>query len=157
MPRYEPDPSKALASGFEVYPKDTYEFIVGEPKAFYRDGQKGANWGVRFALTIANEGNYKGKKYFKTLWYHTQATEGMNKQFQMAVLGFKAGKEGENAFNAQYGAAAGADWSFDTDSGSVGDTWRELVGQRVVADLDVKLGADDTEQQVERNWRPLGV
>jgi hypothetical protein len=153
MPRYEPDPSKTSAAGFEIFPKDNYEFIVGEPKAFYRDGQKGPNWGVRVALTIANEGPFKGKRYLKTLWYHTDGTAGMNKQFQMAVLGYENNKKGETAFNEAY--PAGTDWSFDTDSGAVGDAWRELVGKRVQADLDIKLGDNDNEQQTEAGWRPV--
>lgn len=151
MPRYEAAPNTVAAS-FEVFPKDTYEFIVGEPKPFYREGNRGPNWGVRYTLTVASEGPHKGKKYIQTLYEHSEAAKPINKQFLMAASGYRNDRASEIAYNK---SIEGADWSFDTDSGSVGDAWRAIVGNRVAADLDVKLGPDDAEQQQVKAWRPL--
>lgn len=151
MPRYDYDPSKVSAS-IEVFPKGEYEFIVGEPKAFAGNGQKGPNYGVRYVLTCASDGPMNGKKFFQSLWFHSEAAGPINKRFMLAASGYNADKNSEQRYNTE---AAGKDWSFDTDSGAVGDGYRELVGKRVVADVDVTLGDNGNEQQKVNAWRPL--
>lgn len=151
MPRYESNPS-AVQSSIEVLPKDDYEFVVGEPKAFERTGAKGVNYGVRYGLTVGS-GDYNGKRTVVTLYEHTEGAQSMAKRFKMAALGYAGGRAEEKRFDAEWG---GKDWSFDTDSGSVGDAWRELVGQRVVGSLDVRMDDNGNENQDFKGWRPLG-
>lgn len=152
MPIYNNDPSKVVA-GFTVLPKDSYEFIVGEPKAFEKTGQKGVNYGVRFPLVVAT-GPMEGTKAQPHVCYeHTQDAEAFGKQFKMAALGFGKGREEEKRFDKEYG---GKDWSFDTDSGGVGDAWREMVGKRVIGDYDIGINPNSgEEQQKVLGWRKL--
>lgn len=152
MPRYENDPTKVAAS-IEVFPKDDYEFIVGEPKAFERTNAKGAqSYGIRFPVQVA-EGDYKGKRTVFSTYQQSEGAQQMAKRFIMAVLGYGAKREEEKRFDADY---AGKDWGFDTDTGAVGDMWREAVGKRVIGSLDVRIGDDGGEQQDFKGWRPIG-
>lgn len=152
MPRYEGDPTRASAT-FEVFPKGDYEFTIGEPKAFERTNAQGKlTYGIRYTLTVQNEGPFKGKPFPQTLYKHVETAEGINKRFVMAALGYALTKPDEKRFDTDY---AGKDWSFDTDTGACGDAWRELTGRRIVGSFDVKLGNDQTEQQDVKGWRPL--
>lgn len=152
MPRYENDPTK-VASSIEVFPKDDYEFIVGEPKSFFRINAKGADsYGVRFPVSVA-EGPYAGKRTVFTTYQQSEGAQQMAKRFIMAVLGYGAARAEEKRFDADY---AGKDWSFDTDTGAVGDMWREASGKRVIGSLDVRMGDDGSEQQDFKGWRVLG-
>lgn len=156
MPRFENSPANVSAS-IEVFPKDDYEFIVGEPKTFFGQTKSGKNqgkdsYGVRFSIAVG-KGDYQGKRQVISLYQQSEESQGMGKQFIMAVLGYDKGKAEEERFNADWG---GKDWSFDTDSGSVGDAWRELTGNRVIGTLDTKVGDNGDEQQVYKQWRPAG-
>lgn len=152
MPRYEASPAAVTAS-LEVFPKDDYLFIVGEPKTFARVNSKGNDsFGVRVSLTI-RDGQYEGKRAIHSLYFQSEGAQSMAKQFQMAVLGYGKGRAEEQRFNADWGAA---DWSFDTDSGTVGDAWRELVGKLVTGSLDVTISEQGDEQQQFKGWRPAG-
>lgn len=145
MPIYNNDPSKVVAT-FEVLPKDDYEMIVGEPKAFFKPGSDGKadNYGVRFPVTVAS-GPMEGKKGQPVNCYqHTDGAQQYSKGFQMAAAGFGKGRAEEQRFDAE---AAGKDWSFDTDSGQCGDAWREFTGKRVIAIYDIELNKDTGEQQ----------
>lgn len=152
MPVYNNDPSKVVAS-FEVLPKDDYEFIIGEPKAFEKTGEKGLNYGVRIPLTVAT-GPMEGKKSQPQVCYeHTEGAQMMGKQFKMAALGFGKGRAEEQRFDKEYG---GQDWSFDTDSGGCGDAWREMTGKRVIGAYDIGINAQSgEEQQKVAGWRKL--
>lgn len=143
MPIYNNDPSKVVAT-FEVLPKDDYEFIIGEPKAFEKTGDKGVNYGVRFPLTVAT-GPMEGKKGSPVSCYqHTEGAQQYSKGFLMAAAGFGKGRAEEQRFDSE---AAGKDWSFDTESGQCGDAWRELTGKRVVGIYDIELNPQTGEQQ----------
>ena len=151
MPRFEHNPS-AVTTSIEVFPKDDYEFVIGEPKTFFGQNAKGNDsYGVRLPLTIGS-GDYQGKRTIMSLYFQSEGAQSMAKQFQMAVLGYGKGRAEEQRFNADWG---GKDWSFDTDTGSVGDAWRELVGQRVIGSLDTRMGDNGDEQQQFKGWRPL--
>lgn len=151
MPRYEYDPSKSQAT-IEIFPKDEYEFIVGEPKAFIRKNRKNQDsFGVRVSLTHT-EGAYKGKRTVFTCYLHSEGAQSMSKRFQMAVFGYEAKAEAEQDFNK---ATSGLDWSFDPETGSVGAAWKQLGGARVIGNLDVgKNEETDEPQQVFKSWRP---
>lgn len=156
MPRFEHNPANVAAS-IEVFPKDDYEFIVGEPKPFHGITKSGKNegkenYGMRFALSIGR-GDYQGKRTVYTIFEHNEGSQSVGKQFKMAVLGFGKGRAEEQRFDAEFG---GKDWSFDTDSGEVGDAWREMTGQRVTGSLDVEQGQNGDEQQSWKGWRVAG-
>lgn len=151
MPKYEFDPSKVSAS-IEIFPKDTYEFIVGEPKSFKGQNKQGKdNYGVRYPLVIA-EGDFKNKKTVVTLYMHSEGAQSMSKQFLMAALGYKNSQEAEQQFNEDM---RGEDWSFDPEAGTVGEVWRRAAGKRMLGSLDVKKKEDsDDMQQDFKKWMP---
>lgn len=152
MPRYEFDPSKVAAT-IEVFPKGDYEFQVGEPKSFIRKNKKNEDsFGIRFPLTIMedmNGGHAKGKRTVNTGYQHSECAQAMTKQFVMAVLGYEGNQAGEKMFDAEQ---AGKDWSFDPDTGAVGDAWRQVTGKRVVGSLDVGKNEEtgDPQQQFKK-------
>lgn len=151
MPRYENDPTKVAAS-IEVFPKDDYEFIIGEPKSFERTNAKGnQSYGVRFPVQVA-EGDYAGKRTVFTTYQQSDGARQMEKRFLMAALGYGSKREDEKQFDIDF---AGKDWGIDTDTGAVGDMYREVVGKRVVGSLDVRMGDDGSEQQNFAGWRAL--
>lgn len=152
MPRFENDPTKVTA-GFIVYPADTYEFLIGEPKAFYRTNKKDEpSYGIRVKMTIA-EGEFKGKPFMHTLYQQSEGAQSVSKQFLMAALGYGKGRTEEERFNNDY---RGKDWGFDTDSGACGDMWREMTGKRIIGQLAVKTADDGSEQQDTKAWLPYG-
>lgn len=156
MPHFEHDPSEVSAV-ISVFPKEEYEFIVGEPSAFYNAGKDGKadNYGVRYRMTVAEDKGAvkKGEFSFYNCFEHTEGSRGFGKQFRMAVLGFPGTRQGEEAFNAKY---KGSDWGFDTDTKACGDAWRELTGKRVKAVVDVTANTTTGEpQQAWRKFLPL--
>ena len=159
MPRYESNPAN-VRSSLEVLETGDYDFIVGEPKPFAgttREGKNAGNdnYGIRFALTVS-DGDMKNKRYIKTCFEHNEGSQSMGKQFKMAVLGYKKGPQEEARFDKDWG---GKDWSFDTDSGAVGDAWREMAGKRVTGSLVKEIAKDGSgdERQNEKGWSPYGV
>jgi hypothetical protein len=153
MPRFEGDPTKVSAS-LEVLPKDMYEFLIGEPKAFYRTNKAGnPSFGIRFQLTVA-EGNAKGKKVLFSTYQQSEGAQAIGKQFVMAGLGYGKGRAEEARFDEDF---RGKDWSFDTDTGACGDAWREVVGKRIVGNLEVRMQDDGNESQDFKSWLPLSA
>lgn len=137
-PQYQYDPSKHSAS-FETFPKDQYEVQVGEPKAFLRQNQKGEDsYGIRFPLTLKG-GQFDGKRTMYSAYLNGEGG-GFAKQFMMAALGYKLDQNSERQFDADF---TGQDWSYDTETGAVGDMWRKATGQRMVVDLDVEPAKDN--------------
>lgn len=150
MPEYNGDPTRVSAN-FEVFPKDDYEFVIGEPKSFEKVGEKGLNYGIRYTLTVATEGPFKGKKFMQTLYMHSEGAQPINKRFILAGFGYDI--KAEKKFDQDF---AGKDWGFNPPTGACGDAWRELVGKRVVASLDVKISdRDGSDQQDVKGWRPI--
>lgn len=160
MPRYTPNQQNNTAT-LEVFPKDEYEFIIGEPKPFYNAAKdntatggadKGENFGIRYVLSHA-AGPYAGKKYVKTCYLHSQGAADMTKQFMLAAYGFQPNNEAEQEFNKKI-VEEGLDDSFNTDDGSVGSYWTKIKGGRVKGLLET--GAYQGRQQnVEKGWLPL--
>lgn len=153
MPRFEPDPSKVSAT-IDILDKDDYEFIIGTAKSFAAMNDNGSvkNHGVRYPIEVA-EGTSKGKKQFQTCYQHTPGSEAFSKQFLMAAYGYDVTPAGEKEFDRDF---AGKDWSYDTDSGSVGEVWRGIEGKRVIgsADIGTNKNTGDPMQQFKA-WRPL--
>lgn len=143
MPDFNYNPA-AVSSGFQVFPKDSYEVVLGEPKTFYRPGKgdKADNYGIMFISKIA-EGKYAGKKIAINCMMHTEDSQGFSKQYQMAALGFIPRKQ-DDEFDA---AHMGDDWSFNTDTQRIGDGWMAMKSQRIIMDLDVGINPDTKEEQ----------
>lgn len=151
MPRFEPDPTKVSAT-IEILDKDDYEFLIESAKTFMRKNRKGEDsYGIRYLLSVA-AGRKKGTKIPYSLYQQSDGAQSMAKQFLMAAYGFPQSKVGEKQFDE---ATAGADWSFDTDSGALGDAWRRPVGKRVMCAVDMKIDEMGNPQQVWSKWRPL--
>ena len=148
MPQYGFNPA-AVDAGFPVYPKGQYEMIIGDPKPFLgkaieAGSTKTQNYGVRYALIIA-EGEKKGKKAIMNCYMHVEASQGFAKQFLMAAAGFNPkDQDAEARYNEESGAK---DWTYDPDTGRVGEAWLELRGKRILIDLDVTMDKDQKEQQ----------
>lgn len=147
-PRYNFDPSQASAT-IEVLPKATYEFQVGEPKSFIRQNSKDEDsYGIRYPLTVMTEGPHHNKRVYYSTYYQSDGGQGFAKQFLMACLGYAKTPAEEKRFNAEQG---GKDWSYDPETGGVGDGYRQVTGQRVVGDLDISKNnrtGDDMQQFV---------
>jgi len=145
MPRYEPDLSKISAT-FELFSKGEYEFGVGEPKGFEQTTKTGKNAGqqsigVRYPIVLGEEtnGHKKGSKNSINCYIHNDGSMGFSKQFLMACLGYAINNAGERQFDEDF---RGRDWSVDTETGAVGDVWREATGKRVIITAD--LGTNPT-------------
>lgn len=152
-PAFNFDPS-SVTSNIEVLPKQEYELQVGEPKAFIRKNRKGEDsYGIRYPLTAKAPDEYNGKKVFFSTYYQSEGAQSMAKQFMMAVMGYGKGKPEEDRFNDDF---RGKDWSFDPETGAVGDAYRELVGKRVIGSLDVGKN-DETGDPTQKfaGWRPI--
>lgn len=148
-------PSSVVA-GFEILPKDSYTFEVGEPKSFKnisKNPDKAGQeiFGVRYPLKVVSEGPKKNKSISTQLWLHTEGGVKMAKGFLMAVSGYKMNDE--KAYDDKYDAA---DWTLDIDNKSCGSAWHELTGKLVNCDLDVQMDDQAREQQKFGNWRIYG-
>jgi len=156
-PRFEFDPSTVVAS-IEVFPKQEYEFQVGEPKAFKRTAGAGTekehdSFGVRFSLTIKQPDQYSNKRTVFSIYLQSEGGAAMGKQFMMACMGYGKGKKEEDAYDA---TVRGKDWGLDFETGGVGDAWRELTGKRVIGALDVTKNKNTgDEMQQFQSWRPI--
>ena len=155
-PRFEFDPSTVVAS-IEVFPKQEYEFQVGEPKPFKKTSGEGdkehESFGVRFSLAIKRPDEYSTKRTVYSTYLHSEGGQAMAKQFMMATMGFEKGTKGEKAYDEE---ARGKDWSIDFELGAVGDAWRELTGKRVIGALDIqKNNKTGDAMQNFTGWRPI--
>ena len=156
-PRFEFDPSTVVAS-IEVFPKQEYEFQVGEPKAFKRTAAEGTDkehdsYGVRFPLVIKMPDAYSNKRTVFSIYLQSEGAQAMGKQFMMAVMGFGKSAEQEKKYDAE---VRGKDWGLDFETGAVGDAWREHTGKRVIGGLDItKNNRTGDPMQQFSSWRPI--
>lgn len=158
-PQHNYDPT-AVTVSFKTFEKGDYEIIVGEPKAFAGTNAEGnENFGIRFPGKIAavvEEGQEDavGERSIYTCYLHGAAGP-FGKAFAMACLGYEKSEEGEALFNEDHGSK---DWSFDSDSGSCGDGWRELTGCRVIASMSIQHNPNDgSKRQQYDSFRPVGT
>jgi hypothetical protein len=157
MPTFTPNASKITAL-MTVLPKDDYEFIVGQPKPYSRtytdkEGNVQPLVGVGYPLRVA-EGTHKDERLYFNAGTENDISMSGSKRFLMACLGFKLDAEGEQAFNEKY--SDDAIWTFDPDSGAVGDIWREVVGKRVVCGVDIRTTEKGTFQSF-KSWRSINA
>ena len=174
MARYVADPTKDTA-GFPVLPKADYRMKIGEPKAFKGETKEGANagqenFGVGILCTViegpvntdglSSPHEALGKKAYNRLYYHTQDSRNYSKGFILAAFGFSQREEEEfNAkieeLRAQNPEDPALDWSFDHDTGEVGEAWRALTNREIVASLSVVKDKNEKEQQKWDLVRPI--
>jgi hypothetical protein len=149
MPRFDTNPANDSASGLAVVPEGEYELNIRRIAAFERPNQKGdSTYGVRISVRIA-EGAFADKSISPiNLYYHTDGARGYSKSILMAIAGFTD----EAAFNDW---ARDLDFSFDTDSNTVGDGWNQLVGKRCIAEIKLELDSNDKQRNSFGNIRPL--
>lgn len=144
MGRFDFNPTE-VSAGFPVFDKGAYQFVIGEPKSFYKaatDPAKKDNYGVRYVLKV-NDGVDKDKKFIQNCFMHTPESAGFSKQFMMAALGYK--KDEEKRFDEEQG---GQDWSYDPDNNSCGDGWHQLKGHVVEIEFDTpKIDATTGDKQ----------
>lgn len=149
MPRANASLVAAQAT-FLVLPKSIQEFTVGKPKLFSATNKEGKpNFGLRYTLKVIG-GEHDGKSVTHTLYMHTDATAGINKQFVMAALGYEVGEEGEALFNQEH---ADDDVTIDTDNNFIAELYKSLEGSRIKAEVDRK-----TYNNIESNtftWMPF--
>lgn len=112
---------------------------------------------MRFPLTVAG-GPKDGKRTVFSIYLHSDGGASMGKRFQMAVAGFTVNQENEAQFDL---AAAGQDWNYDTDDGSVGEAYQEYEGKHVCCSVDVEMVEDkktgkEAESQIWGIWMPVG-
>jgi hypothetical protein len=165
MSRYAPDLSKASA-GIPQLTGD-FEFAIKDAKQFYRKGEDRVTkeekeiYGVQYALQITKaEENEKllGKTIPLQLYFHTEGTEGINKRFVMAALGYALNDE--DNFNEKY---ENANWSFITGDAPEANgklpedsVWQQVVGGRVRATCGMKADKNDPSRQNQQfDWKPF--
>lgn len=154
MPIYTPDPTK-VSSGFQIFPKGHYEFIIGAPKGFHKneteEGKNDGNYGVGYLVVCAesdDQPQMKDQKLYNRCFVHTPESESFTKQFQVAALGCKDDAE----FNEKYGQE---EWWINTDDDSFGKGWNLLEGKRITCDIKVVMGKGDykDKEQNQFSWK----
>jgi hypothetical protein len=138
MPRYESNPANDQAVGLTTVPSGEYELIVKRIVAFERTNADGKqSYGTRLSVQVA-EGEFAGKSVSPiNLYYHSEGGRGYSKTQLIAIAGFSD----EAAFNDW---ARDLDFGFDTEAGTVGDGWSQLIGKRVIA--EITLGKDNNDK-----------
>ncbi len=165
MGRYTHDPTSVVAA-IPIFPKDDYELKIGKPKPFERTARKGhQSYGIRFPMTAVG-GMMDGKRTVFTIYLHSEGAQQMAKRFQMAVYGLKVNERNEKEFDQW---AHDKDWTYDPESGELGEAWAEYEGKHVMVDLDIDLARDEvgqplkdaegneTQQQTWGTWRPVAA
>lgn len=155
MSRYNHDPTQVVAA-LVVLPKDDYEFKVGKGKAFERTAKAGhQSYGVRFPMTVVG-GPQNGKKTMYSLYLHSEGGQQMAKRFQLACAGMTTNEKSEKLWDQNN---AGKDFSYDPETGEVGEGWKEYEGVSVLCDLDIEMRKDDKDEEYESQvwgtFRPL--
>lgn len=154
-PRFERD-ATSVTSNIPVLPKGDYELTVGEPKTFHRQNSKGDDtYGIMYPLTVVEPSEYTGKRIFFNAYAHTDGALAFGKRLILAALGYANGRDDdEDRFNKEY---KGADWSFDTDTGQVGEMWMLPQGNRIIAELDTQPNQNRPDQPMQQfgNFRSL--
>ena len=153
FPSYEYNPRNTSASAEVFDAQDGVEFKIGKSKPFLRKNPDGTlrNFGVGFSIVRADT----NKAAYVNFYLHFDGGDRMLKQFQMACLGYKRGKENEKAFNEKYGDL---DWRIDWENEQLGDGWATLTGTRAVCDISINVNPNTDDQGNNFNkWRPVGV
>lgn len=170
MNKYAPDLSKANAGIPQLI--GDFTFKTTDVKPFLRvstdiNTKENKNvFGVQYSLQVieAEDENekLKGKTIPLQLYMHTDGTEGINKRFLLASLGFALNEE--DAFNEKYGEDA--DYNIGIEDDEKGEPklgtlpadgiWKKVVGTAVRATCGMKQDKKDaTRQNQQFDWKPF--
>lgn len=160
-PRYDSNLTE-VTSALVVLKPGEYEFLVGDPKAFSRKKEGGAEVvGISFLLTVAEivsdgDPNARGKKVYRELYLHSEKAKPFTKQFVMASYGYENREEHEIVFNEK---TRGLDWGYNTDTGEVGDVYKGMRGTRVICGVGQQPN-EKNPNEMQQTWdsvRPLNA
>lgn len=152
MPRYDTNMAGVVASIIGNIPAGHYKFKINTPKAFAKFEEKDGikvlkNYGIRYPVEVVEVVTGDGKvgdKQFFTCYQHTKEAIEYAKAQHMVLCGFDQTREGEEAYNAKY---LTGDYSFDTDSGEVGQAWKDCEGSYFEAVVSIKKDGDNENQK----------
>jgi hypothetical protein len=153
MPNFAPNLSK-VAGTITVLPKDSYEFIIGEPKAYLRQNKKQEDMhGVQYPLKVVG-GPMDGKMIYFSAGMHNDGSAGATKRFMMAAYGFEVSSDNEKLFDE---TTENLPQGYNTDDKSVEDFWRRPVGTRILADVDQNVDPNDSSKVYQQfvAWYPV--
>ncbi len=160
MGRFSGAPTKATV-GFVTLDKDRYEFQLGEPKAYKRTqkskdgGDDKIVEGIRWPLTVISpEGRFKGKTVTFTSSQDNEISLNQEKALMMAADGAIPKPENEEEWNSAHG---GDDFSADSDTGVVGEGYRQYKGRVVAGELDITPDKTDPNKIYQKwvRWEPV--
>ncbi len=152
MPRYDTSMAGVVASLFGNIPAGHYRFKIGTAKAFQKKETKDGveitkNFGIRYPVEVVDviQGDGRiGDKQLVNLYQHTKDSIGYSKAVHLVLCGFDQTPEGEADYNDKF---ASMDFGFDTDSGEVGQAWKECEGSFFEAIVDVQKNGDQENQK----------
>lgn len=152
MGRFSGAPTKASV-GFVTLPKDTYEFAIGEPKAYERiqkkDGAENTLQGIRWPLTVRSEGQMKGKTVFFTSTQGNDISLGQEKALMMSADGVEPTSDNDEVWSQEH---ENDDYDADTSTGVVGEGYLRHKGKIVSADVDITTSTKDGNTQQFQKW-----
>jgi hypothetical protein len=152
MGRFSGAPTKATV-GFITLPKDTFEFTIGEPKAYERtqkkDGAENLLQGIRWPLTVKSEGQFKGKTVFFTSTLGNDISLGQEKALMMSADGVEPTADNDEVWSLEH---ANDDFDADTATGVVGEGYNRHKGKVVMADVDITISNKDGNSQQFQKW-----
>ena len=155
MPRFQHSPA-AVTANFSVLPAGPYTLKLGEPKTFLNDNSaknKENSYGIRIGLSVLSPAEAKSMKPAPVnLYQHNEGSQSAAKAFLIAAYGYRNNQDGEAEFNL---ATANLDWSFDTDTGELGEGWKKLAGMSISCEATVTMY--EGNQQNKMKWLPISA
>jgi hypothetical protein len=152
MGRFTGAPSKASV-GFITLPKDTYNFKIGEPKAYERtvkkEGSETLQQGIRWPLTVESDGTFKGKTVFFNSTQGNEISLGQEKALMMAADGVEPTSDNDEVWSAEH---ENDDYDADTSTGVVGEGYLRHKGKIVSADVDITTSTKDGNTAQFQKW-----
>ena len=153
--RFTPNLS-AVSAGIPLLDDGSYEFSIGEPKAFARTTQKNGIdvelSGITVSFKVVEGPSHINKNIPQSFYLSNEDAQPMIKQFLMAAYGF--GKASEAGFNEQF--SNGEDYAYDAETQEMGEVWRGLAGKRILAEVVSKPSKQDPNQMQNRfTWAPF--
>lgn len=153
MGRFTGAPTKASV-GFITLPKDTYNFRIGEPKAYERVAGKGTDkeqlqQGIRWPFTVESDGSFKGKTVFFNSTQGNEISLGQEKALMMAADGVEASADNDEVWSMEH---ENEDYDADTATGVVGEGYLRHKGKVVSADVDITTNTKDGNTAQFQKW-----
>lgn len=152
--RFVPNLS-GVSAGIPVLENGDFEFVIGEVKAFSKPSQKDGidvlTYGIRTSLKVVEGASHVGKTVPFTMYLHSEEAQPMVKQFLMAAYGY--GRNTEAEFNEKF--ASEDDWFVDLETTEIGEVYKGLTGQRVLANVRQRPSKQDPNiMQNQFTWAP---